>query len=107
MSSNQDLSAVLPTDNFFERLSDDWQWLIAKEVATFRRPRYDEPKPIKQLSLVNKRIRHLCVPIIFDFDKLRIDEEEYQLTGHMRAMVKAPFVASKLVYVRNVNRRID
>jgi hypothetical protein len=85
--------------DFIGSLSDDCLWLVVKEVAKFKRAKWGDPKPLKQLSIVNKRFRQLSIPFLFKSDELALSRPKANLIQHLKALTRASFITSKLLYV--------
>ena len=80
-----------------ERLSDDCIYLIVKELSSLEPTGWGEPKPIKPLSLVNKRFRQLCISFLFNSVKIKHRGYENKVGQFLKDLRNAPFVTNKLM----------
>ncbi|KAK5064816.1 hypothetical protein LTR84_000650 [Exophiala bonariae] len=94
-----------PPDNFLERLSNECLLLIIDKVTLPKHahayPRTDI-RSLKSMSLVNKKLRQLCILSLFKQPKPRLflGKDEHSAEQHFKSFVKAPFFSANLVSLK-------
>ena len=85
----------------FEDLNNDCISLVVKEVAdpghTYNRFLRGSRLGLKPLSLVNKRLRQLCQPLLFNFKRLDLGYRKSPSTQLFNDLVRATFVSGSLL----------
>ncbi|KAJ9605852.1 hypothetical protein H2200_009701 [Cladophialophora chaetospira] len=92
-------SALIPGRTTFEDLPNDCILLIVKEVAKLPKQGWNEPLPVKKLSVVNKRLRQLCIPLIFHSNKTSLYNYHLSIVQTFEVASNAPSVMSRLFAV--------
>jgi hypothetical protein len=70
---------------------------IVRTIALAEPSSQDEPTStytLKQLSLVDKQLRHLCLPFLFTvgFTQLVLNKSLSEMQEHVQALAKAPLL---------------
>ena len=91
-TQNRALDNVLaPQLPSLDQQPNDILLLIVDLVAPMPRPRRNSKPPIHELSLVSKRMRELCTPVLFQKVKCWCDERT--LYDRLSQMQKSPVMA--------------
>ena len=90
------VSDSVPKTITFEDLSNDCILLILDEAAKMRGEGYKRPENMRNLSLVNKRLRQLCIPRLFNRDKLSLSRSRSMDLKTFQTLSAAQFVVSKV-----------
>lgn len=75
------------------RLPNECLWLIVKHAACYDQP-YGYVPIIKQLSLVNKLFREMCLPFLFTAVKVLGSKDS--LPSQMTTIMRTPYIVSRL-----------
>jgi hypothetical protein len=81
-------------------LNDDCLLLVIKQLLALA-PCYGKGTrkgKIQSLTLVNKRFRQLCIPLLFTSTFLSLYKSQLETTHHLSQLPKLTFLANKLLY---------
>lgn len=81
-----------PPTKYMDRLPESCLWQIINTIADAEPLSPVEPTSmhtLMQLSLVDKRTRYLCLPFLFTFTQLELDQPRNGLHRHVKALAKA------------------